>query len=91
MKPIKLTIDEPRDYIAAGKVLNEIKPYLDDLEAGKDLPPVVLVAIEADVYEVTIKNQEKQLKINIGTKQTFDEIYDRINKIVEEENNEQTE
>ena len=76
MKPIKLTIDEPRDYIAVGLVLNEIKDYLEPKEDIPDFKKTILVNVEADVYEVTIESQDRQIKVHVRAKQTFDDIFE---------------
>lgn len=75
MKPIKLTIDEPRDYIAVGLVLNEIKDYLNLTDNDDGLKETKEISIGADLYTVKIENQDRQIKINISAKQTFDDVY----------------
>ena len=85
MKPIKLTIDEPRDYIAVGLVLNEIKDYLEPKEDTPDFKKTILVNVEADVYEVTIESQDRQIKVHVRAKQTFDDIFEMCREMCDNE------
>ncbi len=85
MKPIKLTIDEPRDYIAVGLVLNEIKDYLEPKEDISDFKKTISVDVGADVYAVTIESQDRQIKVHIRAKQTFDDIFEMCGEMWDNE------
>lgn len=78
MKPIKLIVDEGCDYVKVGMVLNEFLEELENPESLKEGKDDYEVQVGLDFYLVEVDNQQRQIKVRVKSKKTFDEVVEEV-------------